>query len=271
MRTLPRTTNRPTQGTLSPEQRAQREGSSKDLLERRQRSTDEGERRRLIDQVVELNADVARSIASRYRNRGVELDDLEQAACLGLVGAAHRYRPELGIPFLGYAIPTIEGEVKRYFRDCAWMIRIPRRLQELQRLIATTAPQLQQELGRPPIPDEIAHRLQVDLTEVQRAISARGYFSLLSLDQPLDPAGDLRLMDLLPGHEDPTLLEFEQADQLQPALNDLPSRDRRILELRFVEGWSQAAIGADVGVSQMQISRILGRVLDDLRDRLLAA
>ena len=271
MTTFPSNTFRPLEATLSPEQRTRRETSSQALLERRERSTDEIERRRLLEEVVELNADVARSIASRYRNRGVDQDDLEQVACLGLVGAVHRYRPELDIPFLGFAIPTIRGEVKRYFRDCAWTIRIPRRLQELQGLMATTASQLDQELGRRPTSAEIATLLQVDVADIERASAARGYFSMLSLDQPLDPAGDLRLLDLVPGNEDQTLLKLEHVSQLQPVLDDLPSRERRILELRFVEGWSQAAIGADVGVSQMQVSRILGRVLDDLRDRLLAA
>jgi RNA polymerase sigma-B factor len=256
---------------LSPEQRAWREATSKALLERRQRSTDEFERQRLIEQVVELNADVARSIASRYRNRGVDLEDLEQAACLGLVAAARRYRPELDVPFLGFAIPTIRGEIKRYFRDYAWTIRIPRRLQELQGLIASCVPRLKQELSRQPNPAEIATHLQVDVAEIERAMAARGYFRLLSLDQPVDPSGDLRLLDLVAGGEDQTLLKFEQIDQLQPVLNDLPSRERRILELRFIEGLSQSAIGAEIGVSQMQISRILSRVLDDLRDRLLAA
>jgi RNA polymerase sigma-B factor len=257
--------------TLSPEERAWREATSKTLLERRGQSTDEVERRRLLEQVVELNADVARSIASRYRNRGVDLDDLQQAACLGLVGAAHRYRPDLDVPFLGFAIPSIRGEVKRHFRDYAWTIRIPRRLQELQRQIATGVPQLKQELSRQPTSAEIATRLQVDVVQIEQAMAARGYFRLLSLDQPIDPAGDLRLVDVVTSGEDQALLKFEQISQLQPALDDLPSRERRILELRFVEGWSQAAIGADIGVSQMQISRILGRVLDDLRDRLLAA
>jgi RNA polymerase sigma-B factor len=256
---------------LSPQQRAQREKATKALLERRMCSIDESERQRLLEQVVELNADVAHSIASRYRNRGVDLEDLQQAACLGLLGAAHRYRPELDIPFLGFAIPTIRGEIKRYFRDYAWTIRIPRRLQELQRLIATRSAQLKQELGRQPTSDEIANHLQVDVTQVEEAMAARGYFSTLSLDQPIGTAGQLLLGDVVAGGEDQALLRFEQVSQLQPALDDLPSRERRILELRFVEGWSQAAIGADIGVSQMQISRILGRILDDLRDRLLAA
>ena len=271
MKTFPSSAIPSPESTLSPEQRAWREATSKALLERRDRSADEFERHRLIEQVVELNADVARSIASRYRNRGVDLEDLEQAACLGLVGAAHRYRSELEVPFLGFAIPTIRGEVKRYFRDSAWTIRIPRRLQELQGLMTTCVPQLKQELSRHPTSAEIADRLQVDVVEIERAMAASGCFRLLSLDQPIDPAGDLRLLDLVAGAEDQTLLKFEQVDQLQPALNDLPSRERRILELRFIEGWSQAAIGADIGVSQMQISRILSRVLDDLRDRLLAA
>jgi RNA polymerase sigma-B factor len=151
------------------------------------------------------------------------------------------------------------------------MIRIPRRLQEVQRQIAAGTPLLKQELGREPTVAEIASRLQIEVADVEQARAAHGYFSPLSLDQPLDPAGELRLLDVVPGNEDRTLVRFEQVEELQPVLNDLPSRERRILELRFVEGWSQAAIGADVGVSQMQISRILGRVLGDLRDRLLAA
>jgi RNA polymerase sigma-B factor len=261
----------PTWQRTAPAERAAREAASRDLLERRERSTDESERQRLLEQVVELNIEVAQSIAHRYRERGADLDDLEQVACLGLVNAARRYRPELGIPFLGFAIPTIRGEVRRYFRDSAWTIRIPRRLQELQWLIGAQAPGLKQELGREPTPTELAARLNLDLVEVTKALSARGCFNVLSLDQPVDVTGDLTLGDLLAHDEDNTLRMFEHVDQLQPVLDDLSARERRILQLRFVEGWTQSDIGADIGVTQMQVSRILRRILDSLRKRLQAA
>jgi RNA polymerase sigma-B factor len=255
----------------SPQEQASRQATSSILFVRRDGSTDDDERQQLLEQIVELYADVAGSIASRYRGRGVDLEDLRQAAFLGLVNAVHRYRLETGVPFLGFAIPTIQGEVKRYFRDYAWTIRIPRRLQEVQRLIAAQAPQLEQELNRRPTSAEIAARLQVGADEIDRALAARGCFTLLSLDQPVHAAGELSLGDLLPSEEDRTLAQFEQVDELRPALEALSQRERRVLQLRFVEGWSQAAIAADVGVSQMQISRILTRVLSSLRSRLLAA
>lgn len=259
-------------GQLStPAERAAREAASREFLERRERSVDETERQRLLEQVVELNIEIARSIAHRYRERGADLDDLEQAACLGLVNAARRYRPELGIPFIGFAIPTIRGEVRRYFRDYAWTIRIPRRLQELQWLVRAHAPQLKQELGREPSPAELAARLNLEVADVTRALAARGYFNVLSLDHPVDMTGGLTLGDLVADEGDRALSLFEQVDELQPALDDLTPRERRLLHLRFVEGWTQSDIGADIGVSQMQVSRILRRILDGLRERLQAA
>lgn len=255
--------------TLSPADRTRREVLTAQLLERIQQTSDAAERRQLAEEVFDMHLEVALSIAHRYRDRGADLDDLEQAACLGLVNAIRRYRPDAATPFIGFAIPTIRGELKRYFRDYAWTIRIPRRLQEIQWLIAARGPRLKQELNREPTRAELAACLEIDLAEVDRALAAKGCFNVLSLDQPLDPAGNLTLADLVAGDQDVTLGRFEEVDQLQPVLDDLGPRERRILELRFVEGWTQAEIGADIGVSQMQVSRILGRILDDLREQLL--
>jgi RNA polymerase sigma-B factor len=250
------------------EDRAAREAATQELFRRRDRSTDQVEQRELLEQIVELNIEIARGIAHRFRSRGAEPDDLEQVAYLGLLKAAHHYRLDADTPFIGYAIPTIRGEVKRYFRDCAWTVRIPRRLQELQGTIGTKVPALEQELGREPTITEIAEHVGHEVGEVEQALAARGCFNVLSLDRPL-PAGDgLALGDLVPDESDDAISQLEAIDMLQPVLEDLGPRERRVLELRFVEGWTQSEIGKDVGISQMQVSRVLRQVLENLRRRL---
>jgi RNA polymerase sigma-B factor len=253
----------------SAEQRAQREALTQELLMSRAAVSGETERQRLLEEVVELNLEIARGIARRFRGRGAEDDDLEQVACLGLMKAAVNYRPETGVPFIGYAVPTIRGEVKRFFRDCSWTVRIPRRLQELQGKIARVLPLLSQELGREPTVEEIAERLGVDCGEVREADAARGCFNVLSLDKPvMHGDSELMLVDSIADEEDPHLRRFETIDQLDPLIGDLAPRDRRILELSFVENWTQSDIGKEIGISQMQVSRLLSRILSDLRKRL---
>jgi RNA polymerase sigma-B factor len=256
-----------TQGS-TPEQRAAREAATKDLLERRARTSDEAERQALLEEVVELNIEIARGIARRFRGRGAEADDLEQVAYLGLVKAARHYRLEADTPFIGFAIPTIRGEVKRYFRDCAWTVRIPRRLQEVQGLIITKLPELQQRLNRDATREELAAYAGVELGEVEQAMAAIGCFNVLSLDRPSDFDDNRSLADVVADDEDWTVGQLEAVDMLQPVLEELGPRERRILELRFVEGWIQADIGKEIGVSQMQVSRLLRQILDELRTRL---
>ncbi|WP_344237488.1 SigB/SigF/SigG family RNA polymerase sigma factor [Kribbella hippodromi] len=251
-----------------PIDRTAREAATRELMERRAASTDADERQELLEQVVELNLEMAKGIARRFRGRGAEADDLEQVAYLGLVKAAHHYRLEADTPFIGFAIPTIRGEVKRYFRDCAWTVRIPRRLQEMQGTIATKLPELEQELNREPTPVEIAEHLEVEVTEIEQALAARGCFNVLSLDRPAEVDAELTLADVVADEEDATIDQLETVEMLEPVLADLGERDRRILQLRFVEGWTQSEIGNDIGVSQMQVSRVLRRILDDLRDKL---
>jgi len=245
----------------------QRDSEARDLLTRRAASTDEAERQELLDQAIELHLGVAHSIASRFRGRGVEADDLDQVAYLGLVKAARSFDPSTGTPFLAYAVPTIRGEVKRYFRDCSWTVRIPRRLQELQGSIASVRPQLIQDLHREPTQAEIAAEIGAEVAEVEAALAADGCFSVLSLDRPLDGDSQTRLGETIADDD----LAFEQTEAvavLEPALTMLKPRERRILELRFIEGQTQADIGAEIGVSQMQVSRLLRGILDRLRDRL---
>jgi RNA polymerase sigma-B factor len=250
--------------------RAAREAATVELFERRARTSDPEERRELLERIVELNLEIARGIAQRFRRRGVESEDLEQVAFLGLMKAATNYRLDANTPFIGYAVPSIRGEVKRYFRDCAWTVRIPRRLQETQGLISAKLPKLEQEFGREPSIEELADRLGVDAAEIEQAMAARGCFSTLSLDLLADDNG-WTLAEVVADEEDLALSQLEAVDMLQPVLEGLDSRDRRILQLRFVEGMTQSDIGAEIGISQMQVSRLLRRILDDLRDRLSPA
>jgi RNA polymerase sigma-B factor len=237
------------------------------LLDELHHTDDEREKRALRAEVVVLNMGVARAIAHRYRQRGLAEDDLVQAAYVGLVKAVNGFDPSHERDFLSYAVPTVTGEVKRYFRDFGWAVRPPRRVQELQGSIAKLSSELTQRLGRSPRPTEVAGQLGLEVESVIEALAADGAFTPASLDVPVGEDGAATLGDLMP-HED---LEFSSAEArvvLGPAVRALSARDRRILELRFFEGWTQEQIAQDIGVTQMQVSRLLSRILKDLRAEL---
>ncbi|WBQ04473.1 sigma-70 family RNA polymerase sigma factor [Kribbella sp. CA-293567] len=236
------------------------------LLERRERSGCDRERRQLLSEAVELNIAFAQAIARRFGGRGVEVEDLEQVALLGLVRAVHRYRPAEETPFTAYAAPTISGEVKRYFRDSAWMVRIPRRLQELQSAIAACLPALEQALGRTATADDIAAAVDSEAADVAEALAAVGCFDVVSLDRPGDMDATPALAEVLTAEEDAALRQLEDRDAVLAVLDKLAPRQRRILQLRFLHGRTQAEIGADVGLSQIQVSRILSKTLRELRE-----
>jgi RNA polymerase sigma-B factor len=202
-------------------------------------------------------------MAARYRNRGVDLDDLEQVAMLGLTKAAQRFDPDAGHDFLSFAVPTIRGELRRYFRDQGWMVRPPRRVQDLQARMATAQDELEPRLGRSPRPSEIAVHLGVDLSDVIEALAADGCFTPTSLDATVGD-GTSSLGDLL-GHEDRALAWTEARIVLAPVLRRLSPRDRRILHLRFFEERTQQEIADEVGLTQAQVSRVITRILADLR------
>ncbi len=226
------------------------------------------ERSQLQDRVIELNLPIARSIARRFGERGQPLDDLEQAASIGLIKAVRRFEVGQGVDFLAYAVPTIAGEVKRHFRDSGWAVRPPRRIQEAQARVSAGNEDLTAELGRSPTTSEVADRLDLDEETVIEALSTRGCFTPTSLDAPLDDQdGGAGLGQLLPEQDDGFALA-EARLSLEPAIDELRSRDRLILELRVAQGRTQSEIAAELGISQMQVSRLLTRIRETLRPSL---
>ncbi|GAA4817223.1 sigma-70 family RNA polymerase sigma factor [Nocardioides caeni] len=222
------------------------------------------ERSALIDEIILLNVCVARSIAGRYRDRGIALEDLEQVAQAALVRAAHHYDPERG-DFLSYVVPSIRGELRRHFRDHGWVVRPPRRLQELRPLVWAESDR-QTATGETPTGRSIADQLGVPAEEVMDVLAMQGCFVPRSLDVTVGDNDDLRLADLL---EDPTSGDGEAAAEarvmLRPAIDRLKPRDQQVLRMRFFEQLTQREIADSLGVTQTQVSRLLARILRDLR------
>ena len=221
------------------------------------------DRQRQVHELIEAHLTFARSMAARYRNRGIDLDDLEQVALVGLTKAAQRFDVGVGDDFLAYAAPTIRGELRRHFRDSGWMIRVPRRVQEMQARIAAAEPYLLASLGRSPRPTEVAAHLGADLDEVTEALAADGCFRPTSLETRTGE-GTETIASLL-GWHDPGLASVEARLVLDTAVGSLSERERRILHWRFVDERTQAEIAELVGLTQAQVSRILARVLRHLR------
>ena len=245
-----------------------REELTQQKLRQLANTDDDRERDRLCDEIVLLNMHVAQSIARRYRQRGAEFDDLAQVAHLGLVKAVDRYNPDSGSHFLAFAVPTITGEVKRFFRDYCWAIRPTRRIQEVQHAIASCEPELTQLLGRAPTVSELAEELSVDQDHVMEALASDGYFNLVSLDMPAGWEDSSRSLADEVGEDDWHLRWVENHELLAPALERLSEREKRLLWLRFEKGWKQTQIAADLGISQMQVSRLLSALLQRLREEL---
>ena len=247
--------------------RAERSARTAELIEQAHDTDDEAERKRLLDEVVLINRGVAEAVASRYRGRGVAQDDLFQVAYEGLTKAVNRFDPSTRNDLLTYAVPTIRGEVMRHFRDHGWSVRPPRRVQELQWRVNQCIEHLEHELGREPRDTEVIEELGIDEAEYKEALEAFGCFQPTSLDQPVRDEGSSALGDLLPDHDD-----YQSAAEarvtLAPVVRRLSERDRRILHLRFFEDRTQAEIGEDLGVTQMQVSRLLSRILGTLREDL---
>lgn len=216
-----------------------------------------------------MNMPVAEGVAGRYRGRGIAQEDLEQVAYLGLVKAAERFDLKHEKDFLTFAVPTVSGEVKRYFRDLGWVVRPPRRIQELQASITAASAQLAQQLGRSAKPSEVARALGIDVEEVVEALSADGAFTPGSLDVPVGEDGTDTVGDFVAG-ESHELDRAEARMMLAPAVRDLAPRDRLIVECRFFRGWTQQEIADEIGVTQMQVSRLLARILSDLRQQVAA-
>ncbi|MBC7597093.1 MAG: sigma-70 family RNA polymerase sigma factor [Kineosporiaceae bacterium] len=210
---------------------------------------------------------MAHAIAHRYRDRGELVEDLEQVACLGLVKAVHGFDPSRELDFLVYAVPTILGEVKRHFRDRCWVVRPTRRIQELKSQIAGCTEMLRQTLGHAPCAAEIADYLGKTLDAVNEALSADSCFLPVSLDIRVGESGGSSRGELI-GETDPDFDRAEIRSLLRPCLDKLSAQDRQMVAHRFVDQWTQEQIAQDLGVSQMQISRRLSRIMLTLRKEL---
>jgi len=213
--------------------------------------------------VIEVNMPVAASIARRYFRRGERDEDLVQTAYVGLSKAVAGFDPGVQKDFLSYAVPTITGELKKHFRDHCWVVRPPRRIQELQAQVSRAREGLTQRLGRVPTASDVAGELGVSRERVVEALSADGCFTPDSLDAGVGEQGVAVLADVV-GECDPGFARCEGHVLLVDVLRGLGAREREVLRLRFVEGWTQERIGRWLGVSQMQVSRLLGRVIRDL-------
>jgi RNA polymerase sigma-B factor len=239
---------------------------TRELFLSAQACASEDQRRLLLDIVIEMHLDYAHAQATKYRSRGVPLDDLRQVAALALTKAANGYDVSTGHDFLSYAGPTIRGELRKYFRDHGWMIRPTRSIQELQARISTAEAELAYELGASPRPAQIAEHLDVPLEPVLEALASDGCFTPASLDLTVRNDRAATLGDLLPD-DDADHRAAEARMMLNPAINTLSERDRTILRLRFFEGLTQREVADRIGVTQMQVSRLLTRILAQLRHR----
>ncbi|MGW4093573.1 RNA polymerase sigma factor SigF [Nocardia sp. NPDC004750] len=234
---------------------------------------DEGDPHRaaLREEVTRRCLPLAEHIARKFSGRGENYEDLLQIARVGLVLAVDRFDVSRGSSFLGFAVPTIMGEVRRHFRDNTWSLRVPRRLKEIQLRVGPVTETLSHRLGRMPTAREIAEELDVDLGEVTQALIAGNAYQANSLDAAGREDGDgapQSLADTL-GSEEPCYDLLEQAMAVRPLIAELPPRDRQVLVMRFYESRTQSQIAEELGVSQMQVSRILARILKDLRERAL--
>ena len=218
----------------------------------------------LRDELIAAHMGLAEYLARRFTNRGEPLDDLVQVASLGLLKAVDRFDPERGLEFSTYATPTIVGELKRHFRDKGWAVRVPRRVQELHLRMGTVVSTLSQQLGRSPTIGEIAQNAGVSEEEVLEAIEAGHAYRFTSLDAPVGNDDDGPLSNQL-GEDDQGLVDSEHRVTLSPLIAKFPPRERTILHLRFFEGLTQSEIAAQLGISQMHVSRLLARTLTQLR------
>ena len=209
----------------------------------------------------------ARYIAGKFRQRGESQADLEQVAYVGLVKAVDNFDPDFGATFLTYATPMIAGEVRRHFRDTTWDVHVPRRVQEHALAVRAAERELTQELGHAPSAAEIGRRLDLSADEVAEAYDAGIAHHAASLDVPvaLSDGDGASLGDLL-GDDDPGFDLVVKREALKPLLAELGTRDKRILLMRFFRNMSQTQIADELGVSQMQVSRLLSQILRRLRE-----
>lgn len=220
------------------------------------------------DELVRMHLPLVHHLARRYRDRGETMEDLVQVGTVGLIKSIDGFDPSRGLEFSTYAAPTILGEIKRHFRDRTWAVRIPRRLQDLQRQVTASTDALTVSLQRSPTVREIAADLGISEADVLDALEARQAYSTDSIEAERDD--DSPGIAATMGTIDESFAAVDERETLRPLIEALPERERRILMLRFFEDRSQSQIAEELGISQMHVSRLLARTLATLREGMTA-
>ncbi|MFI8187073.1 SigB/SigF/SigG family RNA polymerase sigma factor [Actinacidiphila glaucinigra] len=222
--------------------------------------------------LIEMNVSLVRFAARRFSQRAEQMEDILQVGTIGLIKAIDRFDPDYGTEFVTFALPTIVGEMKRFFRDTSWSVHVPRRLQEGRLDLAKATDALAAELDRTPTVGELAERLSVSEEEVLETMAAANAYTAASLDAPppQESAGSGTAWTDRFGYDDARLDKVDDLHALKPLLDELPERDRLIISMRFGQDMTQAQIGRELGVSQMHVSRLLSRILTRLRDQMVA-
>ncbi len=234
---------------------------SNDLFEEFRRSG----RRRVRNQIVEQHMGLAVHIAKRYSGSVGRDDDIEQVAMMALVKAVDRFDPSMGVPFSAFAGRTIEGEIKRHFRDATWSIKVPRGAKELHLVVRRATDELSAKLGRSPTVDEVANHLEIDRDDVITALSVGEARRVGTIDP--SPSDDGGPDQAAVASRDEGFVEIENETVVAQLLESLPEREREIVRLRFFEDLSQVEIAERMGVSQMHVSRLLRKSFEQMRDR----
>ena len=233
--------------------------SESEAFDRYRKDHDDATREELVQRYLPL----ARHLARRYKGRG-EIDDLNQVAAFALLKAIDRFDPDRGLAFSSFAVPTILGELKRYFRDHGWVVRVPRDVQELKLRLDRLVEAMTGEIGRSPTPGELAERADVSVEQVIEALGAATAHYPDSLDRPLTDDGE-EAINLLVAGNDPGYVQVENAEMVGGLLAALPDRERLILKLRFEDELTQAEIGRRLDISQMHVSRLIRQSITTLQ------
>lgn len=237
---------------------------TRELFRRYKEEGDEDAREQLI--VSHLN--LVRFLASKFKNRGEPLDDLIQVGTIGLIKAIDRFEPSRGLEFTTYATPTIMGEIKRHFRDKGWSVRVPRRLQELSAKVNQTTDELTKELQHSPSVEEIAEALDVSVDEVLEAIESSSAYSSVPLEA--GGTGDDDAPSVLDHYatEDSQLAISDDRMVIEETIKDFSPREQEVIKMRFIDGLTQVEIAEKLGVSQVQVSRLLRRTLKKVQEKI---
>jgi RNA polymerase sigma-B factor len=223
--------------------------------------------RRQRDEIIRRALPLADHIARRFRNRGEPVDDLVQAARVGLVNAVNRFDPDNGAAFLAFAVPTMMGEVRRHFRDYGWAVKVPRRLKDLQGQMVKARGALSQELNRAPTATEVAKYLGIDRESVLEATIASSNYSTLSTDVQAGPDAEYRPIGDTLGDVDPNIDKVLELETVRPLIAALSDREQTVLTLRFFDNLTQTQIAERMGYSQMHVSRLIAKALNTLRNQ----